>query len=254
LRGWRVKADQVNTRRINSVLRVNKHGNFQFAIKRCKHLHQTVQREASKMGVSDARKIRCGESSHGGGLSHRQPALVQRRDDAGGKDRLGVFDIRFRVGEIAIDIAASFDQFKFGLVYDSNSRFSRAAIRTLVSRRIFKARGRGPRCRPRGLAEACARTRQEICWNTSSSVSQPRASAKGAKPRRMSSKRAPPVAAATLPWRIRSWLCPFALHTGGIGIRAVNLEDLPCDPADRLIVATALEGYRLLTADLRILE
>ncbi len=42
--------------------------------------------------------------------------------------------------------------------------------------------------------------------------------------------------------------------TGGIGIRAVNLEDLPGDPADRLIVATALEGYRLLTADLRILE
>ena len=41
--------------------------------------------------------------------------------------------------------------------------------------------------------------------------------------------------------------------SGAIGIRAVLLEDLPRDPADRLIVATALEGHRLITADERIL-
>ena len=41
---------------------------------------------------------------------------------------------------------------------------------------------------------------------------------------------------------------------GEIGIRAINLADFHADPADRLIVATALEGHRLATADERILS
>ena len=41
---------------------------------------------------------------------------------------------------------------------------------------------------------------------------------------------------------------------GAIGIRAAGLADLPGDPADRLIVATALEGHRLVTADRQILD
>lgn len=41
---------------------------------------------------------------------------------------------------------------------------------------------------------------------------------------------------------------------GGIGIRAASLEDFHRDPADRLIVATALDGHRLVTADRRILD
>ena len=40
---------------------------------------------------------------------------------------------------------------------------------------------------------------------------------------------------------------------GGLGIRAVSLPDFHADPADRLIVATALDGHRLVTADERIL-
>ena len=41
---------------------------------------------------------------------------------------------------------------------------------------------------------------------------------------------------------------------GGIGIRAYNLVDFHPDPADRIIVATALEGHQLITADDRILN
>ena len=41
---------------------------------------------------------------------------------------------------------------------------------------------------------------------------------------------------------------------GTIAIRAIGLPDLHADPADRLIVATALEGHRLVTADERILS
>lgn len=41
---------------------------------------------------------------------------------------------------------------------------------------------------------------------------------------------------------------------GEVGIRAGLLQDLHGDPADRLIVATALEGHRLVTADDRLLE
>ena len=41
---------------------------------------------------------------------------------------------------------------------------------------------------------------------------------------------------------------------GEIGIRANNLADLHPDPADRIIVATALGGHRLITADEHILD
>ncbi|WP_420634495.1 type II toxin-antitoxin system VapC family toxin [Candidatus Palauibacter sp.] len=41
---------------------------------------------------------------------------------------------------------------------------------------------------------------------------------------------------------------------GATGIRATRLPGFHSDPADRLIVATALEGHRLLTADRRILD
>ena len=36
--------------------------------------------------------------------------------------------------------------------------------------------------------------------------------------------------------------------------RAATLTDFHADPADRLIVATALAGHRLVTSDRRILE
>ena len=41
---------------------------------------------------------------------------------------------------------------------------------------------------------------------------------------------------------------------GKIAIKSVQLQNLPKDLADRIIVATALEGYRLITADQKILD
>ena len=41
---------------------------------------------------------------------------------------------------------------------------------------------------------------------------------------------------------------------GEIGIRSVLLEDFHNDPADRIIIATALGGFKLLTADRKILH
>ena len=41
---------------------------------------------------------------------------------------------------------------------------------------------------------------------------------------------------------------------GEIGIRANTLADLHADPADRIVVATALEGHRLVTSDERLLD
>ena len=40
---------------------------------------------------------------------------------------------------------------------------------------------------------------------------------------------------------------------GEIGIRAATIVDFHADPADRIIVATALGGHRLVTGDERIL-
>ena len=42
--------------------------------------------------------------------------------------------------------------------------------------------------------------------------------------------------------------------TPEIGLRAGFLEDFHGDPADRIIVATALEGHQLLTSDREILN
>jgi PIN domain nuclease of toxin-antitoxin system len=57
-------------------------------------------------------------------------------------------------------------------------------------------------------------------------------------------------------WR-RTWLAAGLaewLLSGSIGIGAVHLDGLHADPADRLIVATALDmGAALLTADERLL-
>ncbi len=41
---------------------------------------------------------------------------------------------------------------------------------------------------------------------------------------------------------------------GAIAARGGSLRDIHGDPADRLILATALEGHRLITADARLLE
>ena len=41
---------------------------------------------------------------------------------------------------------------------------------------------------------------------------------------------------------------------GDIAVRAGLLANMHGDPADRLIVATALQGYRLVTSDRRILD
>lgn len=41
---------------------------------------------------------------------------------------------------------------------------------------------------------------------------------------------------------------------GGIGLRAARLVNFHGDPADRMIVATALNGHQLLTTDRQILD
>ncbi len=57
-------------------------------------------------------------------------------------------------------------------------------------------------------------------------------------------------------WRdslLENGLLEIAVN-GQIGIRANALPNFHPDPADRIIVATALEGHQLITADRRILE
>ena len=56
-------------------------------------------------------------------------------------------------------------------------------------------------------------------------------------------------------WRmslLEAGITEFAVD-GWVGICAAALENFYADPADRVIVATALEGHRLVTADRRIL-
>ena len=57
------------------------------------------------------------------------------------------------------------------------------------------------------------------------------------------------------PWRrelLREGIVEIPID-GQIGIRSVELVSFHSDPADRLIVATAQNGHRLITADERIL-
>ncbi len=65
----------------------------------------------------------------------------------------------------------------------------------------------------------------------------------------------------SLPFDVPTW-CRLNLRQGlteipvdgEIGARAAALSGLPGDPADRIIVATAMEGHQLATADRRILD
>ncbi len=57
-------------------------------------------------------------------------------------------------------------------------------------------------------------------------------------------------------WRLEQ-LAPGLIEIpvdGEIGIRANELRDFHADPADRTIVATAMNGHELVTADRRILD
>lgn len=57
-------------------------------------------------------------------------------------------------------------------------------------------------------------------------------------------------------WRkelLQDGLVEFPID-GEIGIRAAHLTDFHADPADRIIVATALDRHRLVTADRLILD
>ena len=59
-----------------------------------------------------------------------------------------------------------------------------------------------------------------------------------------------------VPWRaslLADGLIEIPVN-GDIGIRANRLPNFHRDPADRIIVATALEGHRLITADELILQ
>ena len=65
----------------------------------------------------------------------------------------------------------------------------------------------------------------------------------------------------TLLWDLPSWRDELLQDglieipvDGAIDIRANQLADLPGAPADRIIVATALQGHRLITADDRLLS
>lgn len=63
-----------------------------------------------------------------------------------------------------------------------------------------------------------------------------------------------PVASGTFRERLlNSGLNEISVD-GAIGVRAGLLPDLHGDPADRIIVATAMDGHQLVTADRRILE
>ena len=72
----------------------------------------------------------------------------------------------------------------------------------------------------------------------------------------LAAKRRISIALPTAGWRldlIRDGLVEVALD-GSIGITAAELEDTHADPADRIILATALmTGATLLTADKRML-
>ncbi|MDE2849728.1 MAG: type II toxin-antitoxin system VapC family toxin [Acidobacteriota bacterium] len=64
-----------------------------------------------------------------------------------------------------------------------------------------------------------------------------------------------------LPWEaeaLRRYLLDHGLKElpvdGAVGVRSILLTELPGDPADRIIVATALNGHRLVTADRQLLD
>lgn len=52
---------------------------------------------------------------------------MQDRDDSGGKDGLGLLEIRLGVAEVAKHVAAPFDQIEVAIAHGSNSLHNRAS-------------------------------------------------------------------------------------------------------------------------------
>lgn len=63
-----------------------------------------------------------------------------------------------------------------------------------------------------------------------------------------------PVASGTFRERLLNGGLNEIAVDGAIGVRAGLLPDLHGDPADRIIVATAMDGHQLVTADRRLLN
>ena len=99
--------------------------NPEIAVERRHHLHQPVQSEPPEVRIANTREVRSGETGQRGGLSYRKTTVIQHGDDPGRENRLGLFQIRKRIVEVAKHIAASLDQFEVAFVHGSSSLFSR---------------------------------------------------------------------------------------------------------------------------------
>ncbi len=106
-------------------------------VKRPEHLHQAIQRETTKICISNPRKVRCSKSGQVSSFSNGEHALVQTRDNAGSQNRLGLFQIRTGIAQVTKYLATSFHQFKIGLAHNITSRFNRATRLAIKSISAF---------------------------------------------------------------------------------------------------------------------
>ena len=70
-------------------------------------------------------------------LRTERPRSLQRRDDAGRQDGLGLFQVRVGIAEVAKHVAAPLDRFEVAVAHGLNSRLSRANRRRIRSISVF---------------------------------------------------------------------------------------------------------------------
>ena len=79
--------------------------------------NQAIEREAAKLGVSDARELRMADTRLGFRFTGDQLALIQDGDDLRGDGGARLFESRIYTAKISIDVSATAHEFEVIFVH-----------------------------------------------------------------------------------------------------------------------------------------
>lgn len=80
-----------------------------------KHGHEAIDREAVKLHIADAGKVRMADTGSCLGLPRRQAFVIENTDDPGGQQRLGLLHVGVSAAKVTEDIAATMHQLEIVL-------------------------------------------------------------------------------------------------------------------------------------------
>ena len=95
------------------IARLEGQADFHIPVELAENRNQPVEREAAQLGIADAGKFGMRNAGQFLGIPRGKLSIVKRADNFRGNDRARLFQSGAGAAEIAVNIAAAADQFKF---------------------------------------------------------------------------------------------------------------------------------------------